>query len=384
MTIDAKTEYPQIHWVEKDEPRSARWHSEAGNLPPKRVILADDKVPAESAYRLACEGTGLLWKGDFQNARQLLQAMTRRLNKARAKKVREPSSITEAFHWHRQDQIQRARILGMLLISLDEKLVVKLRRAPDVKAAFEQVHGKAEGHSVVSLRELQGVVGAYEWRKAGVFIPALETEIHPHYGVYSPIRGEYLELIEQAPLPEGLEEAVDVGVGTGVLTALLLKRGVKKVTATDLDPRALACAKENLSRMGMMHKVELQQTNLYPTDERQFGLIVCNPPWVPASANAPIEHAVYDPNSRMLKGFLSGLKARLTCDGEGWLILSDLAEHLGLRSRDELLGWVAQAGLHVLDKLDVAPKHSKAFDSTDVLHEARSKEVTSLWRLAIK
>ena len=33
--------------------------------------------------------------------------------------------------------------------------------------------------------------------------------------------------------------------------------------------------------------------------------------------------------------------------GEGWLILSDLAEHLGLRSRDELLGWIAQAGLTV-------------------------------------
>ena len=69
--------------------------------------------------------------------------------------------------------------------------------------------------------------------------------------------------------------------------------------------------------------------------------------------------------------------------GEGWLILSDFAEHLGLRTRDELLGWIAQAGLKVIGKLDVRPRHPKASDADDTLHAARAAEVTSLWRLAI-
>ena len=54
----------------------------------------------------------------------------------------------------------------------------------------------------------------------------------------------------------------------------------------------------------------------------------------------------------MLRGFLDGLAAHLTPGGEGWLILSDLAEHLGLRSRDDLLDMIARAGLRAVDRID--------------------------------
>lgn len=85
----------------------------------------------------------------------------------------------------------------------------------------------------------------------------------------------------------------------------------------------------------------------------------------------------------MLHGFLNGLAAHLTPEGEGWLILSDLAEHLGLRSRDELLAAINTAGLKVVDRIDVRPHHPRAADDTDPLHAARAAEVTSLWRLAL-
>jgi hypothetical protein len=86
----------------------------------------------------------------------------------------------------------------------------------------------------------------------------------------------------------------------------------------------------------------------------------------------------------MLKGFLSKLKEHLLPDAEGWLILSDLAEHLQLRSREELLSWIAVAGLAVLEKRDARPNHPKVSDASDPLHQARRAEVTSLWRLAAK
>ncbi len=86
----------------------------------------------------------------------------------------------------------------------------------------------------------------------------------------------------------------------------------------------------------------------------------------------------------MLRGFLAGLAAHLTPKGEGWLILSDLAEHLGLRSRAELLAWIEAAGLKVIGRLNVKPHHPKASDASDTLHAARAAEVTSLWRLAVK
>ena len=67
-----------INWLEDGVACTARWRSERGASAPQKVVLADDRTTADAAYRLACEGTGLLWRGDFQNARQLLQALSRR------------------------------------------------------------------------------------------------------------------------------------------------------------------------------------------------------------------------------------------------------------------------------------------------------------------
>jgi SAM-dependent methyltransferase len=375
----------QIHWEENGEQRSARWRSEAGMPPPKRVVIADDRTNADVAYRLACEGTALLWRGDFQNARQLLQALARRADHKgkpakKAKPAKVPATPTEAFHLHRQAQSQRARTLAMLLIPFDDDYTIPLRRAPEVKLACNEAYGRFEEPFISSMRELLGLIGAHEWRRTGVEIPALEARIHPHYGVFSPVRGEYVQLVADTPLPAGVKLAFDIGVGTGVLSAVLAKRGVARVIATDQDQRALRCARENLGLLGLDDKVELQVADLFP--EGRAPLVVCNPPWVPARPSSPIEYAVYDPDSRMLRGFLAGLAAHLTPGGEGWLILSDLAEHLGLRPRDQLLEWIAAGGLKVIGRQDVRPTHPRVADDTDPLHAARTAEVTSLWRLA--
>lgn len=376
---------PVICWIESGEPWSALWRSESGVLPPNRVVIADDSLRADAAYHLASEGTAMLWRGDFNNARQLLQALSRRLERkprrAERKAPKPIPSLTEAFHLHRQNQAQRARILGMLLVTLESDYRVPLLRAPDVQQACIEAYGPAEQASVVSLRELLGLIGAHEWRKKGVPIPALEDRIHPHYGVFSPVRGEYVALVAEAPLPS-LELAFDIGCGTGVLAAVLARRGVVRVVATDQDPRALACARENIARLGLSGQVEVVHADLFP--EGRAPLIVCNPPWLPARPSSPLEYAVYDPESRMLLGFLTGLAAHLEMGGEGWLILSDFAEHLGLRTRDELLAAIDVAGLKVVGKLDVRPHHPKASDVTDPLHAARAAEITSLWRLAAR
>jgi methylase of polypeptide subunit release factors len=373
---------PIITWHEAGAERSARWRSEAGVPPPKRVVIADDTMTADTAYRLACEGTAMLWRGDFQNARQLLQAMARRADRPPRKPRPAPTSPTEAFHLHRQAQSQRARTLGMLLLQFQEDHTLRLRRAPDVKHALDEAYGPTEERYVASLRELLGLVGAHEWRKKGLDIPATGGRIHPHYGVFAPVRSEYVKLVADAPLPASHALAFDVGTGTGVLAAVLARRGVARVIATEQDPRALACARENIERLGFAGRVEIVDADLFP--EGRAPLVVCNPPWVPARPSSPIEHAVYDLDSRMLRAFLEGLSAHLEPGGEGWLVLSDLAEHLGLRSREELLAAIDKAGLTVLDRSDVRPTHPKSSDSTDPLHAARAAEVTSLWRLAPK
>lgn len=381
----------RLEWEAAGCVHSALWQSERGLAPPRRLERADDRLPADRAWALASEGTGLLWQGDFQNARQLLQALARRADRP-PRRAPAPLPFPERFHRHRMAQAQRARILGALLLPFEAGWRIPLRRAPDVAAACQEAWGPLEGGlAVASLRELLGAISAHEWRRRGVELPALArlagpgqtARIHPHYGVFSPVRGEYVDLVAQAPWPGGRAPACafDLGTGTGVLAALLARRGAAQVVATDLDARALACAAENLQRLGVADRVTLQSADLYPAGRAE--VVVCNPPWLPGRPSSPLEHAVYDEDSGMLRGFLAGLAEHLSPGGEGWLILSDLAEHLGLRRPGELAGWIEAAGLRVLGRLDARPRHPKASDAGDPLHEARARELTSLWRLGV-
>jgi methylase of polypeptide subunit release factors len=379
-----ETDLTVIKWQEKNKIMEAVWQSEAGNPPPKKIIIADDTTSAKDAYKLICEGTAFLYKGDFQNAKQMLQAITRKFD---IKPIAPADNLTQAFHQHRARQIQRASITNKILIQLNHG-ACDLKRAPNTKDAVAGAIitnaklDKVPPKMVLSLRELLGMIGAHEWRKKGVFIDALQANIHAAYGVYSPIRGEYLELINSANLGTA-KTAFDIGTGTGVIAAILVTRGIKAVMATDNSVRALNCAAENIEKLNLKQYITLEQANLFPSGHKKADLIVCNPPWLPAKANAPIEHAIYDPNSAMLKGFLSGVKAHLNENGEAWLIMSDLAEHLGLRTNEELMKWIADAGLTVIEKLDIAPKHAKSSDQSDPLYAARVKEITSLYRLKV-
>ena len=385
-----QTEKQYVQWQDNGTTRNTLWLSESNQPPPVRIVTVDDQTTADEAYRLACEGTSMLWRGDFHNARQLLQALTRRIERSEQRKaskaaqfgkpVSDMAVIANLFHQQRLVQAQRARVLSRLLLELDAGYVSRLRRAPEFSAACTAAFGELGESCLMSFRDLQGALGAAQWREKGVPISALDISIFPHYGVFAPTRHEYVQLLLDAPLPAVHDLAFDIGTGTGLLAIILAQRGVKQVVATDLNPRALACAADNLQRLEIV-SIALQQADLFPTQQPLANLIVCNPPWLPAKPSSPLEYAVYDAKSAMLRGFLQDAGKHLAPQGEVWLILSDLAEHLQLRTREALLDWFAEAGLAVKYRLDTQPKHGRSQDKSDPLYAARSAEVTSLWCL---
>ncbi|WP_037362003.1 methyltransferase [Amycolatopsis orientalis] len=358
-----------VQWTENGTTHSARWHSENGTPPPRRIVVADDRLTAAAALRFARAGTGMLWRGDFPNARQLVRAMDRRL-------PQRPGSFAEV----RSARAERATLLGKVLVSVEADHSLQLRRAPDIRAACEHAFGGLPG-TLLSLRELLGALSAYQWHQKGIYLQALNARIYPSYSVFAPTRSEYLELVAQEPLPgNGSPTAFDLGTGTGVLAAILARRGAAEVLATDLNPRAVQCARDNLRQLGLSGRVQVLETDLWPS-ARRADLVVCNPPWLPGKPASALELGIYDASSAMLNRFLDGLPGHLTPHGEGWLILSDLAEHLGLRTRAELLDRISAAGLQVAGRRETMPRHRRATDSGDPLHAARSRERTTLWRL---
>ncbi|WP_409185698.1 methyltransferase [Amycolatopsis sp. VS8301801F10] len=359
-----------VQWTENGITRTARWHSENGTPPPGRIVVVDDRLAAAAALRFARAGTGMLWRGDFPNARQLVRAMDRRI-------PRPPSSFPEM----RAARARRAILLGKVLVFVEHDHSLHLRRAPDIRAACEHAFGGIPG-TLLSLRELLGALSAYQWHQKGIYLKALDARIFPSYSVFAPTRSEYLDLVAREPLPgKGSPVAFDLGTGTGVLAALLARRGAAEVVATDLNPRAVRCAQDNLRRLGLSGRVQVLEADLWPSGRAD--LVVCNPPWLPGNPVSALELGIYDASSAMLNRFLAGLRDHLTPHGEGWLILSDLAEHLGLRTRAELLARISAAGLEVAGRRETTPRHRRATDSADPLHAQRSRERTTLWRLTM-
>lgn len=371
-----------VEWTEGWSTHRAVWRSENGAPAPATIVIGRDGMDTAAALALLQAGTAVLWRGDFHRGKLLLVALGKAL---RASIGPTPSTAGATYAAHRRVQSERARTLGLLLVPVDAEGRVPLRRAPDLRLACEEAWPDLltgpPGPSLTSLRELLGVIGAHEWRKNGVFIPALGAAIHPHYGVFSPVRGEYVTLVANAPLPFGCTRAFDVGTGTGVLAAVLSRRGVQQVTATDSDRRAVVCAHENFAKLGL-RGASVVQADLFPPGRAD--LVVCNPPWLPGDPTSGIEGGVYDPGSTMLKRFLGGLRDHLEVDGEGWLIMSNFSELLGLRGDRELGDLFESAGLRVVGKRETHPTHGKASDTADPLHAARAAEVTSLWRLKPK
>ncbi len=372
---------PTVRWQEHGESREALWRSESGAPPPQRVTLADDRTRAEEALKQIRAGESLLYRGDYHNARQLLAALGRRVH-GRPDRAGTRGAPTLPIEIWRKERARRATehaLLSRVLVPLDPDYRVALPRGPDARTACEPVWGPPDGRpNVVPLRELLGMIGAAQWREKGIEVAGLPGPIHPHYGVFTPTRGDYTALLEQAPSPEG-KRVFDIGTGTGVLGFLLLARGAKEVVATDLESRAVRCANENADRLGYGDRFESIETDLFP--EGTADLIVCNPPWVPERPRTALDRAVFDPGGRFLEHFLGGVGEHLAPCGQAWLIISDLPELLGLRAPGELEAAFTRAGLKVAWTRSAAPTHGRVREEDDPLHQARSRERTTLYAL---
>ncbi len=331
-------------------------------------------------------GAALIYRGDYRNARQLLAAMGRRLG-GRAAHPGGSRSLRDLFLEERRKHRLEHETLSRLAVPIEAGKAgprVALANAPEVAEALAEALGaNLPLPGALPLRDLLGMVGAHEWRSKGVEVLPLGAHLRTRWGVFAPVRGEHVELTAEASKrwPVAGKRALDVGTGTGVL-GLLLARAGARVTATDISPDAVACARENAQRLAVADKMEVVEADLFP--EGRFDLVVCNPPWLPHEAVTALDRAVYDPGGRFLARFLEGLAAHLAPGGEGWLILSDLAERLGLRDEGELERQLEAAGLGVAGGIEAAPRHPRSRDQADPLHEARSKEVTALRRLVVR
>ena len=230
--------------------------------------------------------------------------------------------------------------------------------------------------------QVQGLNSSWQWHEKGIFIPVLGRKIRPFYGTYFPTRFEHLILFDNwLKRYEGEKKsAIDLGIGSGVLSLQMLKHGFKKVCGTDSNPNAIVGIQEELKRSRLDSKMELMHGDLFADSSEETELIVFNPPWLPASHNLEgIDQAIYYDEELFPRFFAEAIK-HLKPGGRIALLFSNLGEITG-EGEDHPIKKELAEGKRFKEELFIYKTVKAASTKTQRNQKWRSQEKVELWIL---
>jgi release factor glutamine methyltransferase len=156
---------------------------------------------------------------------------------------------------------------------------------------------------------------------------SIEIEVDDE--VYNPSDDSYLLLrcVEVSPGQSFLE----MGAGTGLVALHAAKLGAK-VTAADVNPKAVECTRRNAARNGI--RLEVVRSDLFEKVTGIFDVIAFNPPYLPGTASSTswVEKAWAggEEGSEMALEFLANAWRHLAPGGSIFMVLSSVGGLMSL------------------------------------------------------
>ncbi len=262
-------------------------------------------------------GNPILIIGFYNNGLALLRELRAYLNRKIPNKT---------FQEQRKYRAAFQKLSNLILLEIkDHKLVVK--KSPSI-GWLEKLYPK-EHEFLLPFPQVQGLNSSWQWFKNGISIPVLRNKIHPYYDTYFPTNFEHLILFDNwlKRYKGPKKTAIDVGIGSGVLSLQMMKHGFQKVFGTDTNPNAIVGLAEFMGNTKLSRKIELDLGHLFGKWKKQTELIVFNPPWLPESdpQDSHIDKAIYY-DENLFSDFFLEAKKRLLPDGRVVLLFSNLAQ----------------------------------------------------------
>ena len=216
----------------------------------------------------------------------------------------------------------------LLLLVENNKLAV--RKAPEI--GWLKILYPDFSDFLISFPEVQGLNSSWQWYQKGIEIPILKSKIHPYFGTYFPTRFDHLELFDSwlKKYRGNKENAIEIGVGSGVLSFQLLNNGFQQVFSTDSNKNAIIGVNEESIRLHVDGKLELSHGDLFADCNFSAELIVFNPPWLIAGHKLEegIDKAIYY-DEDLFPRFFKEAKKHLAKEGKLVLIFSNFAQVVG-------------------------------------------------------
>lgn len=244
---------------------------------------------------------------------------------------------------------RRMRLHHLLFPARGDSLI-GIDRAPDTAGLQQWLQEPTgDGLFLMPVRRLQRILTDMRRAREGLPVAALDSPITilPH--VYVPADTSVpAMLVEFAPIIAG-RKVLDMGTGTGVLALLAARLGAAEVVATDSNPKAVENARINADRLGMSAVVRVRGPAHLFDDLRNevFDVIVFNAPWADGIPKSLYDTAIYDPDHRVIDGFMKSAPAHLAPGGVILLQYSDVSDSRDVSSIEHLTTILAGNGLFV-------------------------------------
>lgn len=336
----------------------------------REVIPYRKRMGPDVAVDYLVEGQFVLVKDFYSSGLSIL---------TRLKEYLKRTSADESFQGQRDSRGAFRELSHRLLLQVKAGRLT-VRKSPEV--GWLSILYPETDEFLLPFGQVQGLNSSWQWWQKGISLPVLLDRIFPFYGTYFPTRFEHLQILDDwlKDYAGNKSSAIDVGVGSGVITYQLLKHGFDKVRATDSNPNAIHGMKAAVAEKQLSSKVELGWGDLFAGNDQPADLIVFNPPWLPlASDNEGIDKAMYYDADLFPRFFAAAVK-QLNPGGRLVLLFSNLAQITGLTTTNPIAEELEVGGRFVKDEL-VTAKVKAASKKTRRNQTWRENEQVELWVL---